>query len=291
MMWRFCGWLVLWLVIAAAVADTDKAAKPAVPVIAIVLDDLGNNLAMGRAALALPGKLTYAFLPHTPYAEMLARQAHASARESIVHLPMQSLSDGALGPGGLTLDMSEAEMLHTLTRNMQSVPFAVGASNHMGSSLTGDMDAMLYLMAALAERGDTYFLDSRTHDSTVAELAAHQVGVPASRRDVFLDSQRDQTYINAQLNLLLHKAQQQGSAVAIGHPYPETLGILARRLPELDDLGVELAPLSFVIERQQAENSVVGLHNPVKIDTNSNMTTNEEDGLDATSTDTARPGL
>ena len=64
----FCGGLVLWLVIAAAVADTDKAAKPAVPVIAIVLDDLGNNLAMGRAALALPGKLTYAFLPHTPYA-------------------------------------------------------------------------------------------------------------------------------------------------------------------------------------------------------------------------------
>ena len=262
-MWRACIALALWPMLAFS------EAQPPVPIIAIVLDDLGNNLAQGRDALALPGKLTYAFLPQTPYAARLSRQAHATARESMVHLPMQSLNDSALGPGGLTLDMDETELQHTLMENLASVPFAVGTNNHMGSGLTGNMQVMSRLMAMLVERGELYFLDSRTHDSTVAEQAARQAGVPTSRRDVFLDTQRDEAYISDQLNLLLARAQQQGSAVGIGHPYPETLAVLARRLPELDALGVELVPLSRLIQRQSAEKSALGLHNSSIVGTNS----------------------
>lgn len=255
MIWRACSALALWLVLAVG------EAQPPDPVIAIVLDDLGNNLARGRDALALPGKLTYAFLPQTPYAARLSRQAHATARESMVHLPMQSLNNSALGPGGLTLDMDDTELQHTLMENLASVPFAVGINNHMGSSLTGNMEVMSRFMAMLVESGEHYFLDSRTHESTVAERAARQAGIPTSRRDVFLDTQRDEAYVSDQLNLLLARAQQQGSAVGIGHPYPETLAVLARRLPELDGLGVELVPLSRLIERQSAEKPTFGLQN------------------------------
>ena len=252
---RACGVLVLWLALAVA------QAQQSVPIIAIVLDDLGNSLSVGRQALALPGKLTFAFLPQTPHAAGLSRQVHASARESIVHLPMQSLKGHPLGPGGLTLDMDETQLRRTLAEDLTSVPFAVGINNHMGSGYTGDMKSMTRLMAALVERGDMYFLDSRTHESTVAELAARQAGVPTSRRDVFLDFHRDETYISGQFNLLLAKAQQQGSAVAIGHPYPETLAVLNRRLPELEGLGVELVPLSRLIQRQSEEKLTTGLAN------------------------------
>jgi len=261
-MWRACIALALWPMLAFS------EAQPPVPIIAIVLDDLGNNLARGNAALALPGKLTYAFLPQTPYAARLSRQAHATARESMVHLPMQSLNDSALGPGGLTPDMDETELHHALMENLASVPFAVGINNHMGSGLTGNVQVMSRLMAMLVERGELYFLDSRTHDSTVAEQAARQAGVPTSRRDVFLDTQRDEVHISDQLNLLLVRAQQQGSAVGIGHPYPETLAVLARRLPELGALGVELVPLSRLIQRQSAEKSTFGLHNSFIVGTN-----------------------
>lgn len=248
-MWRACSVLLLWLALTVS-----EARQPA-PFVAIVLDDLGNNLALGRRALALPGKLTYAFLPHTPHAATLSRQVHATARESIVHLPMQSMNNRALGPGGLTLDMDETQLRHTLMESVRSVPFAAGINNHMGSGLTGNMQAMSRLMAMLAERGDMYFLDSRTHKSTVAELAASQAGVPTSRRDVFLDFKRDEAYISDQFNLLLAKAQQHRSAVAIGHPYPETLAVLTRRLPELEELGVELVPLSTLIKRQNKDKS------------------------------------
>jgi len=252
---RACSGLVLWLVLAVV------EARPPDPAVAIVLDDLGNNLTLGRQALALPGKLTYAFLPQTPHAAGLSRQVHATARESIVHLPMQSINNRALGPGGLTVDMDATQWRHSLMESLTSVPFAVGINNHMGSGLTGNMEAMSRLMAILVECGDMYFLDSRTHKSTVAELAARQAGVPTSRRDVFLDLRRDEAYISGQFDLLLAKAQQQGSAVAIGHPYPETLAVLTRRLPELEGLGVDLVPLSRVIQRQSEEKSNPGLGN------------------------------
>ena len=257
---RACGMLVLWLALAVA-----EAQQP-VPIIAIVLDDLGNSLSAGRQALALPGKLTYAFLPQTPHAAGLSRQVHATARESIVHLPMQSLSDRPLGPGGLTLDMDETQLRRTLAADLTSVPFAVGINNHMGSGYTADMPSMTQLMAALVERENMYFLDSRTHKSTVAELAARQAGVPTTRRDVFLDLRRDEAYISGQFNLLLAKAQRRGSAVAIGHPYPETLAVLKRRLPELEGLGVELVPLSRLIQRQSEEKLTTGLVNSAIVD-------------------------
>ncbi len=234
--------LILCLMLGAAEAHP--------PAIAIVLDDLGNNLTLGKQALALPGRLTYAFLPHTPYSSGLSRLARATGRESMVHLPMQSLNHTTLGPGALTLDMDAAELKNTLLEDLASVPFAVGANNHMGSSFTGNVQAMSQVMEILSEQWDMYFLDSRTHDSTIAEHAARQASVPTTRRDIFLDNQRNEAYIVSQLNLLLVKAQTQGTAVAIGHPYPETLAVLARRLPELKALGVELISLSQLIQRQ-----------------------------------------
>ena len=44
-------------------------------------------------------------------------------------------------------------------------------------------------------------------------------------------------------------ARERGSAVAIGHPYPETLEVLEETLPALAGEGIELVPLSRLIGR------------------------------------------
>jgi polysaccharide deacetylase 2 family uncharacterized protein YibQ len=236
--------LALWLWSAAALAD------PA-PAIALIIDDMGYDLAAGRQALALPGAVTYAFLPRTPHTPALAREAYARGKEIMLHLPMQAADERALGPNGLTLHLTEDEFRRTVHDSLTSVPHALGVNNHMGSLLTRHPGAMAWLMAALDERGGLYFVDSRTSEHTVAERAALQYGLPATRRDVFLDNQQDEAAIQAQLQLLVETALRTGAAVGIAHPYPQTLAVLRRELPRLARQGVGLLPVSRIIEQQQ----------------------------------------
>ena len=71
--------------------------------------------------------------------------------------------------------------------------------------------------------------------------------MPSLRRDVFLDNIRDEAYINGQFDQLLQAARRKGHAIAIGHPHPETLAVLARRLDDLRRQGVQLISLSRML--------------------------------------------
>ena len=45
-------------------------------------------------------------------------------------------------------------------------------------------------------------------------------------------------------------ARRNGMALGIGHPYPETIAVLERQLPQLAFYGVTLVPVSELIRRQ-----------------------------------------
>ena len=223
-------------------AESSPAAS--VPVrIALIMDDMGYRKGAGEAALALPGKITYAFLPQTPYAWDQAIRAHELEKEVILHLPMESDLGNPLGEGALTLNMSRQEFVRTLTRSLASVPYVAGVNNHMGSLLTRDPTAMRWLMSSLREQG-LYFIDSRTTEQTVAERVARAQRVATARRHVFLDYIQDEQVVREQFGKLIDTARLQGSAIGIGHPYPETLAVLAQELPKLEAEGIELVPAS-----------------------------------------------
>jgi hypothetical protein len=220
------------------------------PRVAIIIDDLGNALAAGRAALALPGPVTYAFLPHRPHTRRLATQAHISGKEVMLHLPMQSQSPASLGPGALTRDMDRAHGVQTLSDALASVPHAAGVNNHMGSLLTQDPGAMQWVMDTLRERG-LYFVDSRTTAQTVAELMAAENTVAVARRNVFLDADPRPGAVRAEFDRLVYLARRDGSAVGIGHPHADTLAVLAEEIPRLPRLGVYLVPASRLTKTYQ----------------------------------------
>ncbi len=239
--------LGLALLLCACQGAASAARQPA---IGLIIDDMGYDLVHGRQALALTGPLTYAFIPGTPRTPVLAREAHARGKEIMVHLPMEADNGRLLDVGGLKRAMSGRELRAAVAAGVAGVPHAVGVNNHMGSLLTRDAGAMEPVMAALAA-GPYYFVDSRTSPDSVAERVALDYGLPATRRDVFLDNERDEAYIEAQWERLIRKAVEQGSAVGIAHPYPETLAVLRRCLPKLAERGVGLLPISRIIERQQ----------------------------------------
>ncbi|MCC4308363.1 divergent polysaccharide deacetylase family protein [Alcanivorax marinus] len=218
----------------------------AAPRIAIIIDDLGYNRAAGEAVLALPAPLTCAVIPETPHGRRLAREAAAAGKEVMIHLPMATLDARRLDAGALHDGMSEAQIGAVLDRAQRALPDARGLNNHMGSALTAEAEPMRRLMEQLRHR-HLYFIDSRTNAATVAERSARQAGLAAGRRDVFLDNQRDLLHINAQFNRLLRLARRHGQAIAIGHPYPETLDYLRQVLPLLDQAGVRLVPVSQLL--------------------------------------------
>lgn len=218
--------------------------------LSIVIDDLGYNRARGLDAIALPGAITIAVMPHTPNARLLAEAAHAAGKEVILHHPMQGSNyhptKTKLMAGTLTLSMGQEEINGALAKAFASVPHCVGINNHTGSILTEARSHMHWLMQNLADTG-LYYLDSRTSPHTVAGEAAEAWGIPFVSRDVFLDHDYNNAALEREFNRALHIARLSGSAVLIAHPRPLSLALLRRRLAELDPNDVQLVHASELL--------------------------------------------
>ncbi|MDE2069788.1 MAG: divergent polysaccharide deacetylase family protein [Gammaproteobacteria bacterium] len=240
------------LAVLAAVAPVWTNAAPVVhPVIAVIIDDLGNSPSEGLRAVQLPGPVACAILPHTPYAVMLADACHARGKEVLLHLPMQGLDDAPLGPGGISLPMTETQIQNTVRGDLQSIPYVAGVNNHEGSLISMHPGDLAWIMQTLHARGGLYFVDSYTTADSIAYQIAREHGIPAARRDVFLDDVNTEAAVRLQFNRLLDVARHKGFALAIGHPRPATLTVLDANLPQLPAQGVELVPVSAIVKLQQ----------------------------------------
>lgn len=222
----------------------------AAPVIGIIIDDLGHSLSRGRRIIALPEPVTLAILPHTQAAKALASEAAIAGKTVILHQPMENGAALAIGSGGLYVGMERAELEQTLQTNLNSFVPIQGLNNHMGSRLTSDRQAMDWVMQVLDERG-LFFIDSRTSAATQAAFAAEAAGVRHLSRDVFLDNERTFEAIDAAFRRALTLARKQGTALVIGHPYPQTLEYLEQRLPDLQrEEGVKVVSLEALLARK-----------------------------------------
>jgi len=237
------------LAMAAAVLLAAQAGAEIPPRIAIIIDDLGYQLAAGKRAIRLPGPVAYAVLPETPRGHELARLAHESGHEVLLHLPLEAVNhSGPAEPGGMTLDMTREGFRATFANAMATVPHAIGVSSHRGSLLTRHPGHMAWLMEEIGNREDLFFIDSyTTHHSIALDLAVEE-GIPATRRDVFLDHERSVAAVEREFERLKAKARRKGYAIAIGHPFPETLEVLERELPRLREQGFELVTISELLQ-------------------------------------------
>lgn len=245
---------LLCFVTTATGEPDDSIAAGNDPVISIIIDDLGDQLSAGARAVNLPGQVTYAFLPHTSYSTLLARKAHRHDKEVMLHLPMEAVGRHNLGEGGLKISMAEKEFMRLLNEDLDAVPFIRGINNHMGSLLTQHAGYMDWVMRALKKRDDLFFVDSRTTPHSIADSIASKYGVPNIPRDIFLDHHKNPAFIRIQFQKLLFLAKKNGAAVAIGHPYPQTLSVLEAELPKLARKGVKLVSVSELIDLVRAQN-------------------------------------
>lgn len=254
------------LLVAGALLLAAQSLASTLPRVAIIIDDLGYQMETGRDAIELPGPLAYAVLPATPLGERLARLAHERGKEVLLHLPLQAVEvSGRVDPGCIVLDMSRADLAAAFSRAIESVPYAIGVSSHRGSLLTRHPGHMRWLMEEIARRDELFFIDSFTTHRSVALQMAHEAGVPALKRNVFLDHERSEQAVRQGLARLKQLAREKGAAVAIGHPYPETLAVLEEALPELAGEGIELVPLSELFARDMNPADQLASKEPIRL--------------------------
>jgi len=236
------------------------AERAPLPRVAVIIDDLGYALDAGERAINLPGPVACAILPGTPRAIRLAEKAHASGKEVLLHLPLQAEKDfEPAGSGSLYLDMSHAEFVRTFLEDIEAVPHVTGVNSHRGSLLTRHPGHMSWLMEEIRSHGDLFFVDSYTTAASIALQLARESGVPAARRDVFLDPDQSPETVVREFARLKKLAQQNGFALGIGHPYPGTLAFLEEELPKLRNQGFELISIrEFIAVTNESQNNITG---------------------------------
>ena len=217
------------------------------PVVVIVIDDMGVSLKRTADIISLNYPLTAAFLTYGKKLDEQLQAAQKAGFELMLHTPMEPFGKADVAPDVLTTKMSLQEIKTNFEVRLQKFDGIKGINNHMGSRLTEDKARMAAVMEVLKDR-DLFFLDSKTSANSKAEEAAKEAGIPYAHRHVFLDNNNDKAYILGQLGKLETLARKNGYAIAIGHPKTQTFAALKEWLPQMDGKGLELWPLSRVIE-------------------------------------------
>jgi len=214
------------------------------PRLTVVIDDMGANPKAIDELLDLDVPVTVAIWPRSRYAAETARTAHAAGREVLIHQPMEPVQAPYVnaGPGAITLHTPPDRIREILAENLKLVPFASGLNNHMGSRFTQNPDFCAIVCDVAAEAG-LFTLDSVTHANTVFYETALRRGLPAYRRNIFLDDgPRTVKSVLEELRAAEAVARKDGQAVAIGHPHPETLTAL-RQWCATRDTSIQIVPL------------------------------------------------
>ncbi len=186
--------------------------------LAIVIDDLGNDMKGTEEILQLPVILTLAIMPFLPTTKVDAEKAHRLGHEVIVHLPMEPMKGKAswLGPGAITTSLSNAEIRNRVEAAIEDVPHAVGVNHHMGSKATADERVMKIVLLVCKERG-LFYLDSKTTGKSVIPKIAKEENVPYLENEMFFDDVYTLQHIGKQAKRLSKELDHDNSTIAIGH--------------------------------------------------------------------------
>ena len=219
------------------------------PLISIVIDDLGIVKNHTRSMINLNVPLTLSFLPYAPNLEKVTGFARDRGHELMIHLPMEPKGKWDPGPHAMLTTSSDHKILSDLSYNMSQFDGYVGINNHMGSAFTEDPVGLEIILEEVRKRG-LLVLDSMTTQKSLFAKMATGKNIPNVTRDFFLDNEQDVDYILAQLAKLENLAQRRGHAIAIGHPYGETVEALNAWLPTLKEKGIAIVPLSHLVKKK-----------------------------------------
>lgn len=221
------------------------------PRLAVVIDDIGEDMRILEGLVELSIPVTLAVWPNASQTRQSAELIAEAKRDILIHFPMEPRGYPRYNPGddALFTNMNPDEIRRRVTENVSRIPEAIGVNNHMGSRFTSDTQGMTVALSQFKKHG-LFFLDSLTSGSSVGRGVSQTTGIPFYERDIFIDNVKDVAAIIHQLKKAENVALKTGSAIAIGHPYRETLSAL-REWNSTRNKNIHIVSLSKI----QPENS------------------------------------
>jgi hypothetical protein len=205
----------------------------------IIIDDVSY----GRDVKAIQSTglpLVMSFLPPSsrhPESGKLAQQQN----RFMVHLPLEAVDFNDEESSTLRSSDTEETISKRIAALKQVYPGVRYMNNHTGSKFTADAEAMEKLMRVLKSEG-IVFVDSRTTAKTKVPEISKKLGIRYLGRDVFLDHQDGVANVKKQIREAVEKAKRHGTAIAIGHPRPDTIRALKESkgvLGEVQLVGID----------------------------------------------------
>ena len=218
--------------------------------VAIIVDDIGASLSAVRELLSLDIPLTFSILPNLAHSKGAADLIAKHQREIMLHMPMEPVDYPRYDPGkeALYVKMTNDEIRQETARLLNAVPERRGVNNHMGSRFTQDRRGIALVLDEI-KKADLYFVDSVTSGKTVAYDEAVKRGIPALRRDVFLDHVNEPQAVSRQIEQLIRMARKQGRAIAICHPRDNTIKALRKGVKRFQAEGIDVVPVSALMKK------------------------------------------
>lgn len=220
-------------------AKRPKRPEGSVAKLVIIIDDVSY----GRDVKAIQSTglpLVMSFLPPSPSHLDSAKLAQRESRY-MIHLPLEAMDYDMEEPSTLRIGDTEETIEKRIETLKQLFPNARYVNNHTGSKFTADSVAMEKLIRVLKKEG-MQFVDSRTTGKTQVPNAVRSQGLPYVGRDVFLDHQDGVANVKKQIREAVRKAKEHGTAIAIGHPRPDTIQALKESkalLGEVQLVGID----------------------------------------------------
>ena len=221
----------------------DKKAK-----VAIIIDDIGYQIEIAEQIMSLNYPVAISVLPFLPHSQFVAQMAKEKGLTVLLHLPMEPHNANTdPGKGAIFTTMNEHEIKAKILANLKDIPNVDGVNNHMGSKATEDEFIMRTVLHELKER-NLFFIDSMTSPHSIGYQLSKEMGLKTAQRTVFLDNEQNIDYIRNQVVVLKNTALKYGSAIAIGHPYCNTIDVLKELESIVEPESVEIVPLKELLK-------------------------------------------
>ena len=196
--------------------------------IAIVIDDVGYSYNSTYDFLSLGFPLTFAIIPELPHSKYFYNIIKNYGYDIILHIPMEPEKGlQFVENNAITTAMNKEAIKTEIDYFFDLYPASIGANNHMGSKAVSNPSLMSAVIEELSKK-EKFWLDSMTNIETVSKEITNLYNVKFYKRDVFLDNEKDISYIRNSMTTLINEAKLKGFAIGIGHIQTKELAFVLK---------------------------------------------------------------